>query len=167
MVPFRVPTLQHVLQWLALLFDAHITSFHKQAGSVEVHTSCACSADMPACYWTLCMLYSAASILLLGTSVQQGHYASGNHTPMMALHVLPVDVSALMIPACTVRCLYSHYMLQSIPGHDRPCCTWIHLSVFRMSSLVCNSVVFCRDGWSCSGRAESFCMLALPACVML
>ncbi|KAL3134098.1 hypothetical protein ABBQ32_008522 [Trebouxia sp. C0010 RCD-2024] len=36
MVPFRVPTLQHVLQWLALLFDAHITSFHKQAGSVEI-----------------------------------------------------------------------------------------------------------------------------------
>lgn len=45
MVPFRVPTLQHVLQWLALLFDAHITSFHKQAGSVEVLfllNSCVC-----------------------------------------------------------------------------------------------------------------------------
>ena len=37
MLPLRVPTLQHVLQWLALLFDAHITSFHKQAGAVEVY----------------------------------------------------------------------------------------------------------------------------------
>ena len=37
MLPLRVPTLQHVLQWLALLFDAHITSLHRQAGAVEVH----------------------------------------------------------------------------------------------------------------------------------
>lgn len=37
MLPLRVPKLQHVLQWLALLFDAHITSFHKQAGAMEVH----------------------------------------------------------------------------------------------------------------------------------
>ena len=55
MVPFRVPTLQHVLQWLALLFDAHITSFHKQAGSVEVH-SCSCSDHTVASCWRVFVL---------------------------------------------------------------------------------------------------------------
>ena len=32
----RIPKLQQVLEWLALLFDAHITSFHRQPGSVKV-----------------------------------------------------------------------------------------------------------------------------------
>lgn len=37
--PLRIPKLQQVLEWLSLLFDAHINSLHRQPGSAQVQYS--------------------------------------------------------------------------------------------------------------------------------
>ena len=37
--PLRIPKMQQVLEWLSLLFDAHIQSLHRQPGSAQVRCS--------------------------------------------------------------------------------------------------------------------------------
>lgn len=46
--PLRIPKLQQVVEWLALLLDAHIQTLHRQTGSAQVGKSnYICTNHMP------------------------------------------------------------------------------------------------------------------------
>ena len=60
--PLRIPKMHQVLEWLALLFDAHITSFHRHPGSTQVPHLLSFTTLLPAA--GLLHLLSLSSLLV-------------------------------------------------------------------------------------------------------
>ena len=72
--PLRIPKMHQVLEWLALLFDAHITSFHRQPGSTQArHLPLLTAVLSAACVFHLLFLFSLLHFAFLVHCTHDSH----------------------------------------------------------------------------------------------
>ena len=129
----RIPKLQQVLEWLALLFDAHITSFHRQPGSVKV-----------------CFLFLLLFFLLM-------HCAP---LPLLLIYALLISsvesspaffvIDILKLPCVAHLALY---IRQSCCGermhHIRALCSCISAAISAYENVHCHRGVMAQNQCAC------------------